>query len=140
VLEQRLVLGIIGRHVRLQQACARELGLDAGVGEGEALHFLAGHAPVRIEVEHRRLAGRSRRGDLALEVRDRLHTDELDVRVGRGRCRAAPQARQRLQRVAAPGERTDQQQHAIHHCERAEAAAHDGGAGARRVGTQGHQP
>ena len=55
-LQQRLVFRRVGRDVNLQQQHAAHFGFDARVAEGKRLHFLAGHAPVGVEVEHHRPA------------------------------------------------------------------------------------
>src|SRR5436190_6136344 len=55
-LKQRLVLGGVCGHVHLQKQHAVELLLHRRLAESEVLHLLAGHAPVRIEIEHHRLA------------------------------------------------------------------------------------
>src|SRR5258706_5657780 len=57
-LEKRAVRGVRRRDVCLQEQHAVELGTHPRVGEGELLHLLARHAPVGIEVEHRRLSRR----------------------------------------------------------------------------------
>src|SRR5690242_15809179 len=53
-LEQRAMRLVARRHVGLQEQHAVELGAHARIGEGELFHLLARHAPVGIEVEHRR--------------------------------------------------------------------------------------
>src|SRR5258708_34046626 len=58
--EQRLVLSVVRRHVGSQQLHAGQLVGDARIAEGKAIHLLAGHAPVGIEVEQYRLALRIR--------------------------------------------------------------------------------
>src|ERR1700709_1835427 len=55
-LEQFAVVRIVRGDVRLQQRRALQSGLDRCVAEGEALHFLAGHAPVGVEIKHYRAA------------------------------------------------------------------------------------
>src|SRR5437762_7255499 len=56
--EERPILRVRGGDVRLQEQHAIELGAHARIGESEFLHLFARHAPVRIEVEHRRPAWR----------------------------------------------------------------------------------
>src|SRR3954449_2427741 len=55
-LEQLRVLSGICRHVRLQQQHFLHALTHARIGEGEALHLFARHAPVGVEVEHDGLA------------------------------------------------------------------------------------
>src|SRR5215468_335353 len=57
-LEERPVLRVVRRHVGPEQLHAGQLGGDARITEGEAVHLLARDAPIRIEVEQYRLAAR----------------------------------------------------------------------------------
>ena len=98
----------------------RATACTARIGERVLLHFLAGHAPVRIEIEHHRPARGLCRGELALEIRDALDALESDAGVFRGRAARARRgseqavdAGQRLQRIAATRQRADQQQRAV---------------------------
>src|SRR2546423_2019409 len=56
--EKRPILGVRGGDLPLHEQDAIELGAHARIGENEFLHLFARHAPVRIEVEHRRPAWR----------------------------------------------------------------------------------
>src|SRR5258706_14094771 len=75
-LEKRTVRGARRPEVWLQEQHAVELGTHPRVGEGELLHLLARHAPVGIEVEHRRL---SRRREALVELGHRRDPGESDT-------------------------------------------------------------
>src|SRR4051794_8716856 len=45
-LEEELIVGAVRSYVRTQQIQLREPRLDPRIRERQALHFLAGHAPV----------------------------------------------------------------------------------------------
>src|ERR1051325_8156553 len=62
--EQRLVLGGVLRHVGAQYCDATQTRAHTWIAEGEPIHFLAAHAPVRREIEHHRLVGG---GEVAFE-------------------------------------------------------------------------
>src|SRR3569832_2955880 len=65
--EQRLILGVVGRDVGLQENGIGERSLHVGIGKGVALHLFAAHAPVGVKIQHRGLA-RGLRGLLLLFV------------------------------------------------------------------------
>ncbi len=111
-LQQGLVGLVVCGDVRLQQHSICQRCLHAGVRERVFLHFLAGYAPVRVEIEHGGLALAGRGCDLAIEIIDGLDALELNVLLfGNCNARAAKiQARERLQRIATARERAKQQQ------------------------------
>src|SRR3569832_760186 len=54
--EQRLILGVVGRDVGLQENGIGERRLLVGIGKGVALHLFAALAPVGVKIQHRGLA------------------------------------------------------------------------------------
>src|SRR5579859_400146 len=78
-LEKRPVGVVRRRYVRLQEKHAIELGAHTRVGECELLHLLARHAPVRIEVEHRRFP---RPSEPLVELRHRRDSGESHTAPG----------------------------------------------------------
>src|SRR3569832_201119 len=54
--EQRLILGVVGRDVGLQENGFGERSLHVGIGIGVARHLFAAHAPVGVKILHRGLA------------------------------------------------------------------------------------
>src|SRR6267143_1980361 len=106
-LEQRAVGFIVGGNVCLQKHYALERGAHARIRERVRLHLLARHAPVGVEIEHRRLAGRVQP---LLQLAEGCNAYPRQRRGGGGA--AAREAGKRPQRIAASRERPDQQSQA----------------------------
>src|SRR5215470_15942602 len=103
-LEERLVLRVIRRDVGPEQLHAGQLGGDARISEGEAVHLLAGDAPIRIEVEQYRLAARAcEHGIELVDALDAPPGRRLDLRGARTRS----QSFQRPQYIAPAARGTD---------------------------------
>ena len=110
-LQKFLVLFVVGRDIGLQHDGVGQGRLHTGVRERVLLHLDAGHAPVRVEIEHGCLARRRRGLDFTIQVRDRLDTLELEVFFLHGRQAAAEaDRRERLERIGAAGQRAQEQQ------------------------------
>src|ERR1700722_7627244 len=68
VLKEGLIGSVILRHIGSQQDDARERRLYRRIRKGVTLHFLAGDAPVRVEIEQHRMACRFCGCDFALQI------------------------------------------------------------------------
>ena len=73
----RISLVVVG-HVGLEQHGVGERATHSRVGKGVALHLLAAHAPVRVEVEHDALSPRGRSLELRIEPVEPLDRPECD--------------------------------------------------------------
>ena len=105
--QERLIRLIVGRDVRLQQHGVRERVLDAAVGERVLLHFLAGHAPVGVEIQHRGLSRARRAGERPIQVVHRLDAHELQFMFFDGGRSTDGDPSQRLQGIVATRHRTE---------------------------------
>src|SRR6476620_5247412 len=103
-LQQRAVIGVVRRDVGLQQQRAGELLLHRGLGEREALHLLARDAPVGVEIEHHRAAGRAQGGVELVDAPDALEARHAGRRVDVAACR---ESGERLERIGRARGRAD---------------------------------
>ena len=77
-LQQRLIGVVVRGDVGLQQHEVDSAVCTSGLRERELLHFLAADAPVGVEIEHDRLVGGFRGGELAIEIVDRFDRAERE--------------------------------------------------------------
>ena len=116
-LEELAVSRVVCRHVRLDQIEPIHRRGDGRVGEGIALHLLAGDAPVGVEVEQKRASARLGTRERRVERGTCRHALEPGRRrVARARSVARARHRESLERAerrlcTAPG--ADEEEHAV---------------------------
>ena len=90
-LSSALSSALLRGHVGLEQQRPGQPGLHRRIGEGEALHLLARHAPVGVEVEHDRATGAAQHGVQFLDAAHRREAHRQAIAAATGR-RIAPAA------------------------------------------------
>ena len=97
-LQQGLVGLVVCSDVGLQQHGICQCRLYFGIRKCVFLHFLAGHTPVRVEIEHGGLALAGSGCDFTIEIIDSLDALELNVLLfgDRNACTGKIQARKQL--------------------------------------------